>query len=106
MATVRGAAAMSRPDEPIRPMTLGNMRQNGVRGLDVTCLHCGYHTAVNVDAHPDHVTVPSFGPRMRCTKCDKGSRGVRHGATRDLEGGRPNDQGRALPHHGRRPEGD
>jgi hypothetical protein len=71
MATVRGAAAMSRPDEPIRPMTLGNMRQNGVRGLDVTCLHCGYHTAVNVDAHPDHVTVPSFGPRMRCTKCDK-----------------------------------
>jgi hypothetical protein len=28
---------MTRRDEPIRPMTLGNMRQNGVRGLDVTC---------------------------------------------------------------------
>jgi hypothetical protein len=50
-------------------MTLGNMRQNGVRGLDVTCLHCGYHTDVNVDAWPDDVPVPSFGPRMRCTKC-------------------------------------
>jgi hypothetical protein len=30
---------MTRRDEPIQPMTLGNMRQNGVRGLDVTCLH-------------------------------------------------------------------
>ena len=62
---------MTRRDEPIQPMTLGNMRQNGVRGLFVTCLHCGYHTAVNVDAHPDDVPVPSFGPRMRCTKCGK-----------------------------------
>jgi hypothetical protein len=31
-------------------MTLGNMRRNGVRGLFVTCLHCGHHTEVNVDA--------------------------------------------------------
>jgi hypothetical protein len=23
-------------------MTLGNMRQNGVRGLDVTCSACGH----------------------------------------------------------------
>ena len=52
-------------------MTLGNMRRNGVRRLDVTCLHCGHHTEVNVDAHPDDVPVPSFGPRMRCTKCGK-----------------------------------
>jgi hypothetical protein len=61
----------TRRDELIHPMTLGNMRQNGVRGLFVTCLHCGYHTEVNVDAHPDDVTVPSFGPRMRCSKCGK-----------------------------------
>ena len=58
-------------DEPIRPMTLGNMRQNGVRGLDATCLHCGHRTQVNMDAHPDDIPVPSFGPRMRCTKCGK-----------------------------------
>jgi hypothetical protein len=31
-------------------MTLGNMRQNGVRGLYVTCSACGDHTRVNVDA--------------------------------------------------------
>jgi hypothetical protein len=62
---------MARDDESIRPMTLGNMRQNGVRGLFVTCLRCGYHTEINVDAWPDDVPVPSFGPRMRCSKCGK-----------------------------------
>jgi hypothetical protein len=34
------------------------MRSLGVRGLFVTCLHCGYHTVVNVDAWPDDVPVP------------------------------------------------
>jgi hypothetical protein len=43
-------------------MTLGNMRQNGVRGLDVTCLHCGHRTQVNMDAYSDDIPVPSFGP--------------------------------------------
>jgi hypothetical protein len=57
---------MARDDEPIRPMTLGNMRQNGVRGLFVTCGSCCYHSEINVDAWPDDVPVPSFGPRMRC----------------------------------------
>jgi len=52
-------------------MTLGNMRQNGVRGLYVTCLHCDYHAEVNVDRWPDDVPVPSFGPRLRCTRCGK-----------------------------------
>ncbi len=48
-----GAASLSkqficqRSDEPIRPMTLENMRQNGVRGLFVTCSACGHHTYVD-----------------------------------------------------------
>ena len=62
---------MARNDEPIHPMTLGNMRNHGVRGLYVTCRACGHHTEVNVDAWADDVPVPSFGPRMRCRKCGK-----------------------------------
>jgi len=37
-------------DDPIRPMTLGNMRSLGVRGLFVTCLACGHEIKVDVDA--------------------------------------------------------
>jgi hypothetical protein len=50
-------------------MALGNMRSLGARSLDVTCKKCGYRTEVNLEAFPDDVTVPSLGPRMRCTKC-------------------------------------
>ena len=39
--------SMVRDDEPIRSMTLGNMRHNGVRGLFVTCQHCGDPKAAN-----------------------------------------------------------
>jgi hypothetical protein len=62
---------MARDDEPIRPMTLGNMRRHSVRGLFVTCQHCGHERAVNMDGWPDDATVPSFGPRMRCGRCGK-----------------------------------
>jgi hypothetical protein len=48
-------------------MTLGNMRQNGVRA--VACSACGYNTEIHVDAWPDDISVPSFGRRMRCAKC-------------------------------------
>ena len=41
---------MTRRDEPIRPMTLGNMRQNGVRGLFVTCQHCGHHSRPRIES--------------------------------------------------------
>src|SRR5215470_4564288 len=58
---------MTRRDEPIRPITLGNMRLNGVGGLYGP--HCGHHSEVNVDAWPADVPVPSFGLRMRCSKC-------------------------------------
>jgi len=54
-----------------RPMTLGSMRRNGVRGLFVTCQHCVHYAKVNVDAWPDDVLALSLGPRTRCSKCGK-----------------------------------
>jgi hypothetical protein len=52
---------MTRAAEPIEPMTLGNMRQLGVRLLDVMCAACRYEVVLNVDAWPDHMPVPAFG---------------------------------------------
>ena len=53
----------------IEPMDLENMRQNGVRSLAVQCHRCRHEVIMNVDHLPGDVTVPSFGPRMVCTKC-------------------------------------
>ncbi len=62
-------AAMSRSHEPIEPMDLANMRANGVRSLDVQCSQCRHRVIVNVDHLPGDLAVPSFGPRMVCTRC-------------------------------------
>jgi hypothetical protein len=51
------------------PMTLANMRANGVRSLSVTCELCHHEALMNVDAFDDAVAVPAFGPRMVCTGC-------------------------------------
>jgi hypothetical protein len=40
---------MARFNEPIEPMTLGNMRANGVRSLAVSCHKCHHETVINAD---------------------------------------------------------
>jgi hypothetical protein len=50
-------------------MTLGNMRAQGVRSLSVSCWQCHHDGVLSVDSWPDDVYVPSFGPRMVCTRC-------------------------------------
>jgi hypothetical protein len=50
-------------------MTLGNMPANGVRSLAVSCWHCHHQAVLSADSWPDDVPVPSFGPRMVCTRC-------------------------------------
>jgi hypothetical protein len=53
------------------PMTLANMRENGVRSLAITCaaIHCHHEATMDVSGFADDVTVPSFGPRIVCTIC-------------------------------------
>src|SRR5262245_4830109 len=51
------------------PATLGDIRANGIRCLDVSCWNCHHNIALNVDAYGDDVPVPWFGPRMVCTRC-------------------------------------
>ncbi len=60
---------MTRPP----PMTLANMRENGVRALTVTCLDCRHSADVVVDNLPAAAFVPDIGRRMVCSKC-KGKR--------------------------------
>jgi len=51
------------------PMTLGNMRMNGVHAVIAMCEVCGHKADVNVDGLPEGVTVPEAGRRMRCSQC-------------------------------------
>jgi hypothetical protein len=56
-------------NEPIRPMTLGNMRANGVHSLAVFCHLCDHEAIISAAKWSDDVPVPVFGPRMVCTMC-------------------------------------
>ena len=51
------------------PMTLANMRAQGVRSLWVVCELCHHEAVLNVDGYGDAVPVPAFGPRMVRTSC-------------------------------------
>ena len=51
------------------PMSLANMRQNGVRAVIATCETCGHVADVNVNALAETVTVPEVGRRFRCGQC-------------------------------------
>jgi hypothetical protein len=61
--------ARSRSTDPIQPMDLANMRQNGVRSLLIFCRNCHHEKIMNVDHLPGDLSVPSLGRRMACTKC-------------------------------------
>ena len=56
MAQWRRRARMFGP-----PMTLANMRQNGVRAVAATCDACGHKADVNVDALGETMAVPKSG---------------------------------------------
>jgi hypothetical protein len=51
-------------ERPKTPMTLGNMRANGVRSLIVTCLACRHSADLVADALADELHVPEVGRRI------------------------------------------
>jgi hypothetical protein len=61
-----------KPKQPAGPpMTLGNMRALGVQRLLISCLNpeCLHSTVLDVSHYDADITVPSFTPRMRCSRC-------------------------------------
>ena len=42
---------------------------SGVRSLDVSCWNCHHRAITSADLWPDHVPVPTIGPRIVCTWC-------------------------------------
>jgi len=61
----------------IPPMTLANMRANGVRSVAASCqeLGCHRHGVINVDHLPDDLPVPDIALRLRGSAC--GSKNVK-----------------------------
>jgi hypothetical protein len=45
------------------------VRAFGVRSLAVSRRQCHHEAVLSADHWPDHVPVPTFGPRMVCTRC-------------------------------------
>ena len=52
-------------------MTVGTLRQLGVRGLLVICVDpkCRREATMSVDDYADAIELPSFAPRMVCSRC-------------------------------------
>ncbi len=61
----------------IPPMTLGNMREHGVRSVQAHCQEasCGHSTSLNVDGLSDDFPVTDIALRLWCSRC--GSRNVK-----------------------------
>jgi hypothetical protein len=53
----------------ISPMSLGNMREHGVRAVLALCQEasCGHSGSINVDSLPDSFPVPDVSLRLRST---------------------------------------
>ncbi|HSV23639.1 MAG TPA: hypothetical protein VLJ17_11490 [Xanthobacteraceae bacterium] len=90
--------------EPIPPMTLGNMRANGVRSLSVYCI-AGHHEAVlDVERWPDHVLVPRmFRTHCRMIGADARPNWKEHRPRESLTGTQWRNSKSSRPRHRARP---
>ena len=59
-------------------MTLGNMREQGVRHLIAFSLNntCRHQAVIDVSNYPNDAEVPSFQRRIKCGKCGRRGRWV------------------------------
>jgi hypothetical protein len=53
----------------IEPMTLANIRENGVHSVVATCATCEHEAILDVDHWPADMPVPDVGMRLRCSAC-------------------------------------
>jgi hypothetical protein len=56
---------------PSLPMTLGNMRAQGVHRLIAFCRNdaCRHQTVIDVSTYPAETPVPWFRSKVKCGKC-------------------------------------
>jgi hypothetical protein len=50
-------------------MTIGSMREHGVRSLDLDCVPCGYDGSQNADELPDDLDVQAVRALWGCPNC-------------------------------------
>ena len=61
--------AYDRQGNEMEPMSLGNLRAQGVRSVWAECESCRHEAVVNVDRFEDAVYVPDVALALRCSKC-------------------------------------
>jgi hypothetical protein len=93
---------MAAREKPGPPMTLGNMRRNGVRALIATCQACGHKADVNVDVLAATIFDPEAGrssaqPMRRET--DRYPASVAYEVDEKPRGGGPNAGERRGPNY-------
>jgi hypothetical protein len=49
-------------------MTLGDMRRQGIRWVDMNC-HCGHAETLPADEFPDRLIVSGLREQLRCPRC-------------------------------------
>jgi hypothetical protein len=83
---------MGMPALAARPqkISLGDMRDMGVRGLLIYCqdFHCSHSTAISANQWPDDVRLSDIEPLFVCQACGKRGGDVRSGLLLEQEAGR------------------
>jgi hypothetical protein len=53
----------------IPPMTVGSMRESGIRSIYIECMACGREDTMTADRLPDHMPVPDIAMEKKNLCC-------------------------------------